>query len=367
MNVLHCPIIALYQPYLYVKGLRDLGVAADYMVHDCFPTQAVFGRGYDYNLDLYNTLTNYGRQAQRSRELDFFHYAVEHYDVFHFHSAYGMLYSYDTKMWGRLSELKYLKSLGKKLVMSWWGSCELRTEPNDRSFKWCECQGCLPEVMETTCRHSDRPAWLEKAHKYIDIHLSNSDVCDTYPKVIWMDNAIDCEEFKPLSLSQIPTEYLLPPTDNIRIYHSFGNSTVRGDVKGTAYIKAAVEQLQKEGYKVEFIFFDNVPNRYMKYYQAQADIVADQLLCGWHGSTGVECMAMGKPVIVFIRPEVEALVPHEHPLINANPETFYYVLKDLLDNPEKIKKIGKASREYSMKYHDYRVIARNLRSIYEKI
>ena len=24
MKVLHCPIVALYQPYLYVKGLREL-------------------------------------------------------------------------------------------------------------------------------------------------------------------------------------------------------------------------------------------------------------------------------------------------------------------------------------------------------
>lgn len=367
MRVLHCPIVALYQPYLYVKGLRKLGVNADYMVHDYSSSQAVFGRGFDYNLDLFGVSPVRKAQERRTRELDFFHYAVDLYDVFHFHSAFGVLAGYDEHFWSRLSELKYLKSLGKKLVMSWWGSCELRTKPNDRSFKWCECQGCLPEVMKSTCKHSERPAWLEKAHKYIDAHLSNSDVCDTYPKTIWIDNAIDCEEFHPLNSSQIPPKYLLPETDKIRIYHSFGNSATRGDVKGTAYITAAVGRLQEEGYKVEFIFFDNIPNLYLKYYQAQADIVVDQLLCGWHGSTAVECMSVGKPVITYIRPEVEAIVPQKHPIINASPDTIYDVLKGLLDNPQELQRIGMASREYALKYHDYRVVAGRLKDIYESL
>ena len=166
---------------------------------------------------------------------------------------------------------------------------------------------------------------------------------------------------------EIPEEYRLKDSENLRIYHSFGNSSLRGDVKGTEYIKRAVNRLQEEGYKVEFIFFDNVPNRDIKYYQAQADIVVDQLRAGWHGSTAMECMAMGKPVITYIRPEVEAVLPHDHPLINANLDNIYEVLKNLVTKRDLIKIIGEQSRQYCVNYHSYDNIACELGDIYNSI
>ena len=38
----------------------------------------------------------------------------------------------------------------------------------------------------------------------------------------------------------------------------------------------------------------------MRFYQAQADIVVDQLIYGHWGSTAVECMALGKPVVCYL-------------------------------------------------------------------
>lgn len=360
LKVLHCPVVALYQPYLYVKGLREAGFKADYMAFN-FKVDGWLGRDCDFDLEIDNSK---GLEVEKTREVDFLIYATDHYDIFHFHGSFGLLHP-GHSLWGGLDELRFLKRMDKKIVMSWWG-CDLRTEEVDMRHKYSACSECDKDI-KAYCRSAIKREVLKKAMRYADVHLSNGDLAASYEKIRWIDNAIDCDEWRPLERSEIPEEFRLPETENLRVYHSFGNSELRGDVKGSAQIREAVERLKAEGYKVEFIFFDKVPNRDLKYYQAQADIVVDQLRCGWHGSTAVECLSLGKPVITYIRPEVEAIVPHEHPLINANIDNIYEVLKGLVQDQERIREVGKRSREYAIRYHDYRVIAGQLVSIYRSV
>ena len=58
------------------------------------------------------------------------------------------------------------------------------------------------------------------------------------------------------------------------------------------------------------------------------------MLLGWYSVLGVELMALGKPVVTYIRPEDLALVSprmrDELPVIPAGPETLYAVLKEWL-------------------------------------
>jgi len=324
LKILQAPIVALYQPFLYAKGLRELGHQADYMVFD-FSKDKWLSRDCDIDLKLDG---KQGLQIEKTREIEFFLYAIENYDVFHFHSGFGLLnpmYS----IWDRFSELEFLKKLGKKVVISWWG-CDLRTEDVDIVHKYSACNECEPSIRNGCRNSTEKKKMIEKAFNFADINLSNGDLAASYKGVKWIDNAIDCNEWKPIPKEEIPGEFRLKETENLRIYHSFGNSSIRGDVKGTRQITEAVQRLKEEGYKVEFIFFDNVSNKDIKYFQAQADIVVDQLKAGWYGSTAMECLAMGKPVITYIRPEVAKIVPHEHPLIYADEENLYDVLKDLI-------------------------------------
>lgn len=163
--------------------------------------------------------------------------------------------------------------------------------------------------------------------------------------------------------------YSLPETDKLRIYHSFGNSESREDVKGSRRIKQAIEKLQEEGYPIEAMFFDKVEHKNLKYYQMQADLVVDQLCAGWHGSTGVEAMAVGKPVITSVAESVKACLPdgRVYPFLAADKDTIYEVLKDCMDHPEKMKEMGIASREYAVRYHDYRIVTKQLDRVYRKV
>ena len=188
--------------------------------------------------------------------------------------------------------------------------------------------------------------------------------CTVYPELTLLNFPIDCNEWRPYSIDEIPEKFRLPPTKNIRIYHCFSNSENRADIKGTSFIKAAVEKLREEGHPVEFMFFDKVPTKDLKYYQAQADIVVDQLVGGWHGCNGVECISAGKPVILYKSSEIEKFAPQNNPFINANVHNIYDVLKDCISNMDKMKEIGRASREYAVKHHHYEVVVKRLESIY---
>jgi hypothetical protein len=335
-----------------------MGYEADYMVWT-FEHQWL-ARECDIDLGIYNI----GMRDAVTRQIEFLHYASQYYDIFHFHSAHGLLQP--SSLWSCLSELSFLKKAGKKIVMSWWG-CDINREPVDSQYQYSPCAECSPRLRRT-CMDEAKLAAIEKAYNYADAHLSNGNLLHDYERMQWMDNAIDCDEWRPLNYEEIPDHYKLPKNEKIKIYHSFGNSGVRGDVKGTEHIKAAVAKLQNEGYMVEFLFFDKVPNRHLKYYQAQADIVVDQLRTGWHGSTAMECMAIGKPVITYIRPCVKQHIPHEAPpLIEATIDSIYDVLKSLLDNKQSLETIGERAREFAVKYHHYTRVAKQLSKVYQRL
>jgi glycosyltransferase involved in cell wall biosynthesis len=142
--------------------------------------------------------------------------------------------------------------------------------------------------------------------------------------------------------------------------------------KGTAYLIHAVEKLQSEGYDLELdicqeVTHDDLIQRYIK---AHVSVVA--LLGGWYGTSGIEAMALGRPIISFIRPELIQYTDFETeediPVISANRESIYEVLKGLLESDlTELKNLGLTSYNYAKKYHDVKVISKRLKSIYNSL
>jgi len=104
------------------------------------------------------------------------------------------------------------------------------------------------------------------------------------------------------------------------------------------------------------VFVERAASKDMRYYQAQADIVVEQLIYGWWGSTGVETMALGKPVVCYLRPAWKqfffSVFPEyeELPIIEANTESIYSVLKELVVDPELRNRAGQASRDFAVRH-----------------
>ena len=151
--------------------------------------------------------------------------------------------------------------------------------------------------------------------------------------------------------------------EKFSIVHAPSNT----DIKGSRYIADAVDAL-KENYEIEYVSLNRVPHDEVKAAIANADLIVDQLILGWHGIFALEAMAMGKPVVCYL---CEGFFEQSHvkdiPIINAD----IYNLKDkiewALSNRDKLEELGKKGHEYVKTNHDAKKIAMLLLEAYEHI
>jgi hypothetical protein len=171
--------------------------------------------------------------------------------------------------------------------------------------------------------------------------------------------SLDLEKWKPEL--EIPKEFQKKFNHQFTILHSFFDENRRylnRNIKGTPSIKVAIEKLKEEGFDIELVIASKVPISEMRFLQAQVDIVIDELLYGWHGSMTIECLALGKPVICYLRDESRKLFELNFPdaptipIISAQPSNLTDVLRSLLISPEQLKVIGIESRRFAESHFD---------------
>jgi glycosyltransferase involved in cell wall biosynthesis len=145
-------------------------------------------------------------------------------------------------------------------------------------------------------------------------------------------------------------------------------------LKSTHIYVPLVEQLKAEGRDVELVYFTDVPNLQVRYYQVQADVFCDMLTYGWFGSNVREAMMLGKPAICYLRPawieSVRRDVPgyvEELPVVSATPETVREKLLELMDDPARRRELGEQGREFALKWHSAEAGARRFDEIYSEL
>jgi O-antigen/teichoic acid export membrane protein len=143
-------------------------------------------------------------------------------------------------------------------------------------------------------------------------------------------------------------------------------------VKGTRLIRDAVERLKRKGIVFEFVLVEGMSNAEAKKQYERADLLIDQLLAGWYGGLAVELMALGKPVICYIREGdlkfVPAQMKDDLPIINATPMTIEAVLEYwITEGVGQWREKGVQSRQYVEKWHDPLRIAGQMKLEYESI
>ena len=188
--------------------------------------------------------------------------------------------------------------------------------------------------------------------KYADkIFAVNPDLLNTLSsKAVFIPYAsVDTRNFKP-EYKALNSEFTIVHAPSNRL------------VKGTQYLVNAVEKLKKENFNVKLVLIEGLTNKEALSVYKKADIVVDQLLAGWYGAFSVEAMALGKPVIAYIREDDLVHIPKEMkkdlPIINANPDSIYYVIKNILINEHsKLEEIGKKSRKFAEKWHSPKFVA----------
>jgi hypothetical protein len=152
-----------------------------------------------------------------------------------------------------------------------------------------------------------------------------------------------------------------PPSDNPRplVVHAPSNR----EKKGTQFVIDACAQLPVELDIVEGVPHDEARARY-----ARADIVVDQLNAGWHGVFALESMALGKPVLAHLKPDVVERSADGFgvrvPIVPATKETLVEDLRPLVEQPALRREIGARSRAYVEQVHDIDRVADRLVEIY---
>ncbi|WP_274363650.1 glycosyltransferase [Paenibacillus thermotolerans] len=328
MRVMHCPIEIAGQMGILSKGLQRLGVTSE--AFNTFHTYLNY-REHVHNVDIF--------------ELEWIlQDAIRYFDVFHFHYAATMTQDF--------SDLEQIRSLGKSMIMHHWGN-DVRTHQLAAMKNPYVYTGDSPPSDYIHDRLTKLAQWIE--HAIVQDYEVYPYVAPYYKKVHVLPIAFDVLSVAP--------QYPSVNEPNPLVIHAPTNPLF----KGTSFIEEALEQLRDEGVSFRYQRIENLSNvEALKYYR-EADIVVDQILCGTYGLFAVEAMSMGKPVIGFIREDLKGLFPEEPPIISADPDHIYSVLKEVITEPKLRYEAGMKGRKYAEKHHHIDVVAQGLLEIYRKL
>ena len=288
---------------------------------------------------------------------------VSHFWRYKYHFYYGPFTVFSFlekrfdlgKIFGKdvLFSLSLAKLFGCKIIYLPTGCHDMETKANFSQLdKGNICGNC---GSFDSCHDLHNQNKFQYVRRYSDLNIGTGTLDSSQFKATHFKyKAIDLDLWSPDL--QIPPEYRLPPTSNLRILHSFydyGRSFQGRNIKGSPFVVEAIQKLRRNGYPVEYMYFNDKPSNQIRFYQAQADIVVEQLIYGWWGSTGVETMALGKPVVCYLRPEWKLTFLktfpeyQELPIVEANTNNIYSALKKLVDEVDYRQRKGSESRKFA--------------------
>jgi glycosyltransferase involved in cell wall biosynthesis len=305
LRVTHCPVNVAGIPWENVQALRRKGVDARLVV---------FERGRlhpeaDWSLDRRGGLTR--RLATQFAALA---RLAPRTDVFHFYFGLTLV--------PKSLQFPILRALRKKSVFHYLGS---------------DIRGKTREEL----------AYGKRADAEI---VGSFAALDWVPEAHVVPPGLDLRPFTPV-----------PPSDRERplVVHAPSDR----ERKGTRWVIEACERLDVELDVVEGVPHDVARERY-----ARADIVVDQLNAGWHGVFALEAMALGKPVVTHLRPELVDRAERGYgvrlPIVAATKDALAESLRPLVERPALRRELGAAGRSYVERVHDIDRIADRLVEIY---
>ena len=184
-------------------------------------------------------------------------------------------------------------------------------------------------------------------------------IVGSYDALRWMPDAhvvppgLDLSHYTPV-----------PPEDRPRPIVLHAPSSRKR--KGTEHVVAACEGLDVELDIVERLTHDEARRHYER-----ADVVVDQLNAGWYGIFALEAMALGKPVLSYLRPEAvhetDRALDVQVPIVSVTKETLRDRIAELAAAPDERRRLGAASRAYVENVHDADRSADRLLGIYEAL
>lgn len=308
--------------------------------------------------------------------------------------------SHRSKNWGRWGKLYNVANimLHKNLFRGY--DAVLLIAPNNVSM-----QTWLNRIPYDYIRENNRKVFLsgagstahlfdywynsnEKYHSYMEGYLVENPICgyqNNKKLLAWEDELMDMvdgyipiwyEYYMPFkdyptcrNIIRIPVNcnmFDYKPNvvkDKIVFYHGS-----RSECKGTRFIKAAFEKMQKYyGDKGEFICAGMLPfNEYMKLVE-RTNVIVDDANSYSVAMNGFFSMLKGKLVMGGAEPVANEMYGYEsNPIFNICPDVdqICETMIDIIDRKDEITSIGLEGRRFVEKYHDYIDIAKQYEAVF---
>jgi hypothetical protein len=193
------------------------------------------------------------------------------------------------------------------------------------------------------------------------IYSLNPDLLEVLPKGA---------EFLPYSTEATLYAKVLPIKETKEVV--IGHAPTHRITKGTDQIIGAVDRLRANGHKVRLELIEGLTKSdALKKYQ-EIDLFIDQLVIGWYGVVSLEVMALGKPVICFVKGKGLRFVPpqmlRDLPIINADEITLEQKILEVM-KMDSVQRGNLAERgiRFLQKWHDPRKIAERVVADYRKV
>jgi hypothetical protein len=356
MKVIHLPTAVGGNASGLARAERQLGLQSDVLV---------LSEGFKYPADkilfahpINTPLRKITTLWPRLREMLLL---ADEYDIFHFNFGTSLI---DHPNWGLpLADLAYFSKKGKIIVT--YNGCDARQKfptMQRTTIAACHDSACYGGGCNSGEVDKERRKKIQLFSKYADaIFALNPDLLYFLPEK---------SKFLPYTISrwnEIEIQPYLPHSGKIQIVHAPTNRVA----KGSAYILAALDRLkQSHGEKFELRIIENKSHAEALAIYQQADLIIDQVLIGWYGAFAVECMKMGKPVMVYIREEDLHFIPEQmaksclDAFIRVTPETIYAKLVEIVENNEILLNYRKNGLEYVLKWHDPLSVAKITNKVY---
>ena len=375
LRVLHCPTGVGGHPQALCRIERAAGLSSRSVVFGVSPV--------GYIADEEVPRSGFRFISSEIRRWTLLKEAIRDYDIIHFNFGTSLMPHPDRLLYLKTNWLKYgfkliyniyarafelsdlpkLKNAGKKIVVTYQGDDARQWDYCLDNFRLTHASEVEP-VYRRKIQDEGARKRISEFDRYADIiYALNPDLLHVLPTRA---------QFFPYAHPNIDEWQFCGVEVNtnrpLRIIHAPSNPLV----KGTRFIEEAVAILKQEGLSFEYIKIEGMTNNEARIIYEQADVLVDQLLCGWYGGLSAELMALGKPVVCYIRDQDLHFLPDEMaqnlPIIKADPDTITSVLRRLITAPRNdLAEAGRRCRAFVERWHNPIAIGGRVRSDYEAV
>jgi len=343
MKVIIGPLNIASQPYYLARGLRKYGVDA---------TCVMYGKGsFGYKADWFVELPANQMERCKAYYQTLEKVIEDDYDIIHYFQR-SFFMSTPPKRHDMLTgfDIPLLKLRGKRIAYRFTGwelidkKVELKNNPYS-AFRhgW---DGFFDEYLKSD--------YLEYLRCYCDAFMVVDPMMQEHmPEAQIIPRVLRIDDFEEIGIEKREKPLVL---------HAPTNRTY----KGSKYIIHALKELKKEGLRFDLKLLHKVPFREALEWYKKADLIVDQILIGWYGVLATECMAMGKPVAVYMRDDL-ANTPDDVPVQNINLDNVKDKLRDAIQDFELRKYLSERGRAYVKAIHDESIVIPKLIDVYETI